>query len=463
MENVITATQESQTYLESFTEFQKRAAGRGLPWLRKLREDAFARFCQVGFPTTHDEDWRFTNVSAIARTPFQLAQNGAVSSRELEQYRGGSTACQLVFVNGRFVRELSSIGKAPAGLKVNGLAEEINHNPAAIEAHLGRYLDIRRDAFCALNTAFAEDGAYLHIRKGTVVEEPIYLLFISTAGEAPLMSHPRNLIVAEEESQATIVEDYVSLGESTPLCNTATELVAGDNAVISHYMVEREHRQAFNVSTLRIQQGRSANVASHSVLLGGGLVRNNVHPVLAGEGGECLINGLFIGNGQQHLDNYMLVEHASPHCDSRQFYNGILDDRAHGVFHGRIIVHKDAQKTDAKQTNRNLLISDNAQIDTKPQLEIYADDVKCTHGATIGQIDENALFYLRSRGIDELSARKLLLFAFASECLDRMKQGLVRNHIEGLINHSLFQVANKCDEARANRRRDEGRSWEEMG
>ena len=192
-------------------------------------------------------------------------------------------------------------------------------------------------------------------------------------------------------------------------------------------MIEREDTQAFNISTLRIQQGRSANVATHSVLLGGGLVRNNVHPVLAGEGAECLINGLFIGSGRQHLDNYMLVEHASPHCESRQFYNGILDGQSHGVFHGRIIVHKDAQKTDAKQTNRNLLLSDDAQIETKPQLEIYADDVKCTHGATIGQIDETALFYLRSRGIDERSARKLLLLAFANECLDRMKEDGVRS------------------------------------
>ena len=219
----------------------------------------------------------------------------------------------------------------------------------------------------------------------------------------PLMTHPRNLIVAEENSQATVIEDYVSLGdERRRFSNTVTELVAGDNSVVSHYMIERENLQAFNVSTLRIQQGRGANVSSHSVLLGGALVRNNVHPVLAGEGGECLINGLFIGHGRQHLDNYMLVEHASPHCGSRQFYNGILDGHAHGVFHGRIIVHKDAQKTDAKQTNRNLLLSDDAQIDTKPQLEIYADDVKCTHGATIGQIEENALFYLRSRGIDEI-------------------------------------------------------------
>src|SRR4029077_4378944 len=192
-------------------------------------------------------------------------------------------------------------------------------------------------------------------------------------------------------------------------------------------------------------------------------VRNNVHPVLAGEGGECLINGLFIGNGSQHIDKYMLVEHASPHCSSRQFYNGILDGHSHGVFHGRIIVHKDAQKTDAKQTNRNLLLSDDAQIDTKPQLEIYADDVKCTHGATIGQIEENALFYLRSRGIDEMSARKLLLGAFASECLDRMKEEDVRGQIEELINRHLLGLTAKASNADGKQSQDRGRNWEEIG
>jgi Fe-S cluster assembly protein SufD len=462
---VNTATQQLESYLEAFSELEKLAAWRDLPWWRKLREDAFARFAQVGFPTTHDEDWRFTNVSAIAQTPFQLAtkESSSVSPEELEPWRVPDIRCQLVFVNGRFAPELSQIGKLPAGVTAGSLADEFSNHAQAIEAHLGRYLDIRRDAFSALNTAFAEDGAYVHIRKGVVAEDPIYLLFVSTGNKEPLMSHPRNLIVAEAESQASIIEDYVSLNSGTAFCNTATELVAGDSAVVSHYMVEREHPQAFNVSTLRIQQGRSANVASHSVLLGGGLVRNNVHPVLAGEGAECLINGLFIGSGRQHLDNYMLVEHASPHCDSRQFYNGILDGHAHGVFHGRIVVHKDAQKTDAKQTNRNLLLSDDAQIDTKPQLEIYADDVKCTHGATIGQIEENALFYLRSRGIDEVSARKLLLLAFANECLDRMKQDSVRTHLETLINRHLFQVANSVPAARVDRGEEQARNWEELG
>ncbi len=462
---MITATQQLESYLENFNEFEKLAAGHHLPWLRKLRQNAFARFCEAGFPNTHDEDWRFTNVSAIAQTAFPLTRNRRVrlSRQELEPYQVAGVACQLVFVNGHFARELSLLGKLPNGVKVSSLAGEIADNPGAIEPHVGRYLDVGRDAFCALNTAFVEDGAYVHIPRGTLVEDPIYLLFVSTADDAPSMSHPRNLIVAEEDSQATFVEDYVSLGGGAVFCNTVTELVAGDHTVLSHYMIEREHKEAFNISTLRIQQGKSTNVVSHSVLLGGTLVRNNVHPVLAGEGGECLINGLFIGNGRQHLDNYMLVEHASPRCSSRQFYNGILDGHAHGVFHGRIIVHKDAQKTDAKQTNRNLLLSDDAQIDTKPQLEIYADDVKCTHGATIGQIEGDALFYLRSRGIDEVSARKLLLFAFASECLDRMKQGPVRKHVEGLINHCLFQLAKAPDTARGNGREDTGRNWEEIG
>jgi Fe-S cluster assembly protein SufD len=461
---VIAETEQLGTYLDSFTEFQKRAAGRELPWLRNLRESAFARFCEVGFPTTHDEDWRFTNVSAIAKTSFGLSRDAQVTKREVEQFGVAGIGCHLVFVNGQFSRELSAIGQLPAGVSVNSLSEEISANSSSVESHLGRYLDTRRDAFSALNTAFAEDGGYVHVRRGVVLPDPIYLLFISTASDKPLMSHPRNLIVIENEAQATIVEDYVSIGETAAFSNTATELVAGENATVSHYMIEREHREAFNISTLRIQQGRSANVSSHSVLLGGGLVRNNVHPVLAGEGGECLINGLFIGNGRQHLDNYMQVEHASPHCASRQFYNGILDDHAHGVFHGRIIVHKDAQKTDAKQTNRNLLLSDDSRIDTKPQLEIYADDVKCTHGATIGQMEENALFYLRSRGIDEISARKLLLLAFANEGLDRMAAGDARDHVEKLIHAHLLQIANSVKPlSTVARSEDLGRNVEEIG
>ena len=438
-----TAIQNVENYLGSFTDFEKTASGRELPWLRTLRAEAFARFCETGFPTTHDEDWRFTNVSAIARAQFaREGKPASVNAPELKKWRMEAAVAELVFVDGQFVRELSVMGNLADSISVLSLKEEIMNPGKFLEAHLGRYLNIQRDPFSAMNTAFAEDGAFVHVGRGRVLEAPIHLLFVSTPADAPRMVHPRNLLIFEKESQATVIEQYVSLGGGTVLCNSATELVAEENAAVSHYMIEREHVEAFNISTLRIQQDRNANVSSHSLLLGGGLVRNNVHPVLAGEGGECLINGLFVGDGKQHLDNYMHVEHAAPHCSSRQFYNGILDGHSHGVFHGRIVVHKDAQKTDAKQTNRNLLLSDDAQIDTKPQLEIYADDVKCTHGATIGQIEENALFYLRSRGIDEVSARRFLLRAFAGECVDRMKPGPAREHAETLIHDHILAVAN---------------------
>ena len=437
-----TPTQAIQTYGESFRAFEQAAAGRTPAWLRELRQRGFARFAETGFPTTRDEDWRFTNLAAIAQTPFRLSRDGqGLPARQIEPLGLPGAAYRLVFVDGRFSPGLSSTGKLPAGVEVASLAARLARDPEAVEPHLGRYLDLRRDSFCALNTAFLEDGAYVRIGKGVAMAEPIHLLFVTAAHDSPMVCHPRNLIVAEENSQATVLEEYVSLASSATLCNAATELVAGDGAVLSHYRVEREHAQAFHVSTLRVQQARSANVSLHSVLAGGSLVRNNVHPVLAGDGGECLINGLFIGGGRQHLDNYMLVEHASPHCTSRQFYNGILSGQSRGVFHGRIIVHKDAQKTDARQTNRNLLLSDAAQMDTKPQLEIHADDVKCTHGATIGQMDEEALFYLRSRGIEDVSARHLLLLAFARECLDRMAPGPVPTHIERLIHDSLARVA----------------------
>ena len=308
-----TAIQNVESHLDSFTEFQKLAAGRNLPWLQKLRADAFTRFCETGFPTTHDEDWRFTNVAAVARTQFVLAQRGEthLSESVWKSWRVEGAAGQLVFLNGQFVRELSTFGSLPAGIAISGLKEQIARSPQAVQAHLGRYLDTGRDPFSALNTAFMEDGAYVWVPRGTVLERPIHLLFIFTETAGPSMSHPRNLLVFEDESQATIIEDYVSAvdtgfapapaqGTNPVFCNSATELIAGESASISHYMIEREHRQTFNFSTLRIQQQRSSNVASHSLLIGGGLVRNNVHPVLAGEGGECLINGLFVGNGHQH-------------------------------------------------------------------------------------------------------------------------------------------------------------------
>jgi Fe-S cluster assembly protein SufD len=467
-------TAQLESYLESFTDFARATASETPDWLRVLRDEAFARFCETGFPSTRDEDWRFTSLSALARAPFRLARGSAaaLTVSDLAAWRMEGALARLVFVDGLFAPALSEIGSLPKGVTIDSLRNQIArpnpaNGPTAVAEHLGRYLDTVRDPFCALNTAFLEDGAFVHVPRGVALRQPIHLLFVSTAGESPSMTHPRNLIVVEEEAQAAIVEDYVSFGAEIPaFSNAVTELVARGSSTVEHFLIEREHLQSFNFSTLRIEQARSANVASHSLLSGGALVRNNVHPVLAGEGGECLINGLFVGSGRQHLDNYMLVEHASPHCASRQFYNGILDQRAHGVFHGRIIVHKAAQKTDAKQTNRNLLLADDAQIDTKPQLEIYADDVKCTHGATIGQIDENALFYLRARGIGEMEARGLLLEAFAGECLDRMKAGPARDYARSVIEARLLSLAvsaPRSSGAAEITERNPERNWQEVG
>jgi len=432
----IAVTQERDHYTEHFARFEKATAGNGQGWLQPVRRAAMARFTELGFPTTRDEEWRFTNLAPLVAIPFQLARDTRIelSPRDIEAFQlPGLGGAQLVFVNGRYAPALSSPGSSGDGPTVRSLAQAIGDDRDVLRQHLTRYAAYHDNAFSALNTAFMEDGALVHVPRGKVVEEPIRLLFVSTATAEPIATHPRNLIVLDEDSQAVIVEDYVSLGGGLHFSNVVTEVAVGDGSVLSHYMIERESHEAFNVSTLRLEQGRSSNVASHTVLLGGALVRNNVHPVLAGEGSECLINGLFMATGRQHMDNFMRVEHASPRCDSRQFYHGILDGQSHGVFSGRIIVHKDAQKTDAKQTNKNLLLSLEAQIDSKPQLEIYADDVKCTHGATIGQMDQDAIFYLRSRGIAADAARALLLFGFAGESLARMTVEPIRRHLETLV------------------------------
>jgi len=344
----------------------------------------------------------------------------------------GLGAAELVFVDGLYIEGLSSMGELPEGVIVTNLLSISGRKDGLVEGNLAKYVDISRDGFSALNTAYMLDGLFVFVPKGVVLEKPVRALFLSTSDGEPTAVHPRNLIIAGESSEVTIIEDYASLTDGKHFTNAVTELVAAENSTVKHYMIERENTEAFNVSTLRIQQARSSNVSSHSALLGGALVRHNVHPVLSGEGANCMINGLYLASGTQHMDNFMRVEHASPHCDSRQFFYGILDDHAKAVFSGRIIVHKDAQKTDAKQTNRNLLLSENAVLDSKPQLEIYADDVKCTHGATIGQLDSDQLFYLRSRSIPEDKARSILLQAFARESINKMENEPVRLFLDGL-------------------------------
>lgn len=432
----ITLIEKDNGYKNGFSEFIRNSPPTEKDWVKSLREDGIAEFSELGFPTTRDEDWRFTNVTPIARAAFEISKNG-YSEPSADDLAGfmfeGKTAGTLVFVNGNYAPGLSNIENLPEDVIISNLARALADHEEIVREHLAKYADIKGQAFTALNNAFFEDGGFVYIPSGTVLDAPVHLLYVSTPTETPRITNPRNLIVSGDNAKADVVEQYVSLEQSVYLSNVVTEIVVGENSTLGHYLIECESKKSFNISTLRVQQARNSNIHSHSVLLGGAIVRNNVHPVLAGEGCDSLISGLFMPGGRQHMDNYMKVEHASPHSDSRQFYNGILDGHSRGVFHGRIVVHEDAQKTDAKQTNRNLLLSDHAQIDTKPQLEIYADDVKCTHGATIGQIEEDAIFYLQSRGISKEAAQDIILNAFTNETLDSITLEPVKDYCSALV------------------------------
>jgi len=423
------------SYLRDFTGSNSGSETPGPQWLLNLRQSAALRFGEVGFPTRRNEEWRFTNVSPIAETPFTLASktDSAMTAETLSGYTyEGMGGTQLVFVNGHFQPDLSS-QEFPAGVTVSTLSAAMEASPEMIEAQLGRWAKFTTQAFVALNTAALEDGAFVHLERNTVVKEPIHLLFLSTPNAGPTVSHPRTLIIAEANSQATIVESYSGTADTVYFTNAVTEITAAENVVIDHYKVQRESRKAFHVATMQLQLARSTNFSSHSVGLGGLLVRNDANAYLGGEGIECTLNGVYLGNDRQIIDNHTEIDHAMPHCNSHEIYKGILDGHSRGVFNGKIFVREDAQKTDAKQTNQTLLLSPTAQIDTKPQLEIFADDVKCTHGATIGQLSDEALFYLRARGISKDNARALLTYAFASDIVSRIKIDAIRAQLDQVL------------------------------
>ncbi|MEP6592534.1 MAG: Fe-S cluster assembly protein SufD [Acidobacteriota bacterium] len=423
----------------------------GARWLQDLRDRAAARFTALGFPTVRDEEWRFTNVAPIASGEFRAAgpEASLATEAELSGYLYSDAAVRLVLVNGHFVPTLSRTSGLPAGVRVTSLASAVIDQSEVVERYLGQLAEFGSRAFTALNTALAGDGAYLYIPDGVVVEQPIHVLFVTTASAAtgPIMSAARALIVAGERSQARIVETYVGPRGATYFTNAVTEVVAGEGSVIDHYKVQQESFEAFHVASMHVHAARGANFSSHSFSLGGRLVRNDAAALLDGEGAECTLNGLYIADGDRLVDNHTSIDHAKAHCPSHEIYKGILGGRARAVFNGKIIVRQDAQKTDAKQTNRALLLSDNAAINTKPQLEIFADDVKCTHGAAIGQLDEDAIFYLRARGLTYFEARDMLIHAFAGDILDRIKIEPLRVALEAELYAQLAKDLAELDAA----------------
>jgi Fe-S cluster assembly protein SufD len=414
----------------------------GPRWLQDLRDRAASRFAELGFPTTRDEDWRFTSVSRIAGTGWSLAPASTqLAESQIDEVLYGDAPHRLIFVNGRFAPQLSRTAGLPGGVKVGSLALETD---GAIEQHFGAIAEAETRAFAALNTAFADDGAYVSVPDGVILDTPIQLLFISVASSSS-MSHPRSLIVLGQGSQAQIVETYVGRSGQAYFTNAVTEVFVGENAVLDHYKVQEESTEAFHIASMHVRASRSATFSSHSFSLGGGLVRNDAIAMLAGEGAECTLNGLYLADRERLVDNHTTIDHLMPHCPSHEIYKGILGGKARAIFNGKIIVRQDAQKTDAKQTNRALLLSDEATINTKPQLEIFADDVKCTHGATVGQLDEDAVFYLRARGLTYLEARDMLIHAFAGDILDRVKIDLLRKALEAELYTQLARDLAEVD------------------
>lgn len=420
----------------AFVEQFGTARPEGPAWLSEVRERAMASFQAAGFPTTKNEDWHYTNPSAIAESTFAPMRppSGRVTVNHLSPWLFGESGWpRMVFVNGRFVPSLSRT-EGLDGIKVMSLAVAYREEPSLLERHLTRQADTANAAqvFSAINTALMHDGAVIHLQPGASTTVPIHLLFLTDAFAAGGASHPRVLVVAEARSQATIIEQYASAGGTRYFTNAVTEAWIGDGATLSLFRLQQEARDAFHIGTTAVRQERDSHFVSLSFATGAELSRVNVYAELRGQGCGATLNGLYMLDGAQHCDHQTRIEHIAPDCYSRELYKGVLDDTSHGVFNGKVYVHPEAQKTDGKQTNKTLLLSDRARIDTKPQLEIFADDVKCTHGATVGQIDETALFYMKSRGIPNSEARKLLTYAFAAEVLETIPVDALRDGLERL-------------------------------
>ncbi|MCG6659253.1 Fe-S cluster assembly protein SufD [Halomonas campisalis] len=422
-----------QTFLDRLaerTETRRQAHGPEPTWIAARRQAGAARFEALGFPTRRVEEWKYTDVRPIAGGDFALAETADFSPAAAAALTLPLDAHRLTFVDGVFSAELSQLDGLPAGVALLPLSQALDENHEAVGGPLGRLTGVEFSPFAALNTAFMEEGALLRLAPRTVVDKPIILQFLSRAGETPVMSHPRILVEAGSRSQATVIEHHLGEADAANFTNLVEEIILDRGANLTHYKLQEAPLGDLHVASIHVEQGRDSRYTSFNLNLGGGLVRNDLVTDLNGEGAEANFNGLFFGQGRQHVDNHTLANHNAPHTYSNETYKGILDDRARGVFNGKVIVKRDSQKIEAYQSNANLLLSDRAEIDTKPELEIYADDVKCSHGATTGQLDEEAVFALRTRGLDEQTARGLLTLAFAGEVMEQVALDAVAERVE---------------------------------
>jgi Fe-S cluster assembly protein SufD len=440
------AVKEKSIYADAFREFA--GAREGEPaWMERLREGAFGRFEELGFPTTDEEDWKYTNVAPLARKAFRPAAQGVfeLESAAVETYVSAeSSRSRFVFINGVYSAEHSSLEAIPQTVVIEKLDAALAGEQAEILwEHLGRLSGEGSGAFDTLNTAFLDGGALLRIPVGVVVEAPVQLLFLTVSGEEEAVSFPRVLVVAERDSRLDIIETYAAVGDAEYFTDAVVEVFVGEGARVTHYKVQNESEQAFHVASTRAEVSKDGAYELTTVTLGARLSRHDIEVALTSPGAGCRVDGLYIVGDGQHADTHSLIDHREPNCTSRQNYKGILDGKSRAVFNGRVYVHEGASQTDAEQSNKNLLLSTDARVDTKPQLEIYNDDVKCSHGATVGQLEEEELFYLLSRGLHPDLARNLLTYGFAEEIVGNIKHESIRAQLdEAILNrlHARLEV-----------------------
>ncbi|HET7308031.1 MAG TPA: Fe-S cluster assembly protein SufD [Gammaproteobacteria bacterium] len=426
----------TQRYLDAWEKLKARDDRLG-----ELRRGALARFAEHGFPGTRVEEWKYTNLRPLERREFELAQELPPNLPEAAGLPLADAGLPtVVFVNGQFAAGLSRLDNLPEGIQVRSIAALLDEQPEAVRTHLETAAtadDNVAGALAELNTAFFIDGAAIDIAAGVRLDLPLHLLFISQRADASVVSHPRVIVNAGRGSEIAIVEHHLGIDDAANFSNGVAQIVLQDNAMLRHYRVQQENAQSFHISNTRVWQSRDSRYFSLNIDLGGLLVRHDLHTYLQGTNAQAILDGLFVLSGRQHCDNHTWVNHIGPHTRSRERYKGILGGRSRGVFNGKVYVEPSAQKTDSNQASHNLLLSDNAEIDTKPELEIYADDVKCNHGATVGQLDETALFYLRTRGLGADEARRLLITAFAREMLDSIEAAPVKKYLEDALEVAL--------------------------
>lgn len=419
-------------YVTEYERVEKQLPAHDLSWLQTLRKNAINFFCVSGFPDTRLEPWKYTNTAPIAQGKFTLLSSPVNDPEKffLPEFKLGMDCYQLVFVDGHFSESLSDVKDLPSEVRVDSIANILKDSPALLEPYLTCQLSL--SIFTKLNLAFFHDGFYLHIPENVKLTKPVYILFIASGENESLKIPLRNTMIADKNSEAFVIENYVSYQNNSHFTNTFSDIYLADNAKVEHLKHLQESQKAFHIGTLQVRQANNSHFISHSIAQGGKLTRSDIDLIQAGENANCTLNGLYLAKQQQHIDHHTTIHHLRHHGKSQQNYKGIITDNARAVFNGQVLVHKDAQKTNARQSNKNLLLSLNAEIDTKPQLEIFADDVQCTHGATVGQLDDEALFYLRSRGINEAAARTMLINSFVQDVIDKISIKQLRQKFENI-------------------------------